>query len=215
MPFRWIADNEPLPSPREADDTGIVAVGGRLDTGRLVEAYTQGIFPWFNPGEPVIWWSPDPRMVLFPHKIHISKTLRQWMRRHSAWRVTRNRAFDRVIEHCATVPRRGQESTWITPDMLRAYKDLHRRGLAVSYEVWDEAGRLVGGLYGVDVRNGVFSGESMFSLRSNASKLALIELCRTAPQHGYRLIDAQVHTPYLELMGGELIPRDEFLTYLG
>ncbi len=204
-----------LPSPLLANEDGLVAIGGSLDTDILLDAYRKGIFPWYNEDLPIMWWSPDPRMVLFPEKFRLHKSFRQWMRKHPDYTVTRNRAFDRVIEYCATVPRKDQEGTWITAEMTDAYKALHRAGYAVSYEVWNESGQLIGGLYGVDAGNGCFSGESMFSLEPNASKRALYELCRTAPQYGYRLIDAQVYTPYLAQMGGELIPRRRFLELIG
>ncbi len=212
---RFSGSRQRLPSPSEADEEGLVAEGGSLDTEILLEAYAKGIFPWYEEGWPVLWWSPDPRMVLFPEKFRENKSFRQWMRRHPDYYVTRNRAFDRVIEYCASVPRRGQNGTWITSDMINAYKELHRAGYAVSYEVWNADGRLVGGLYGVDTGNGCFSGESMFSLEPNTSKWALRELCRTAPRYGYHVIDAQVYTDYLARMGGELIPRKRFLQLIG
>jgi len=207
--------NTYLPSPLEADEDGLVAVGGSLAPEWLIEAYSKGIFPWYEDGLPILWWSPDPRMVLFPAKFRLHKSFRQWMRRHPDYRVTRNKAFGSVIDYCARVPRRGQDGTWITAEMKDAYLELHRLGYAVSYEVWNHKDQLIGGLYGVDTGNGCFSGESMFSLEPNVSKLALYELCRTADEYGYRIIDAQIHTPYLALMGGELIPRRDFLKIIG
>ncbi len=214
MPF-WLDENTPVPDPRLADEDGLLAVGGSLSAERLIEAYSKGVFPWFSEGDPVLWWSPDPRMVLFPEKIKVSKSMRQWFRRHAHYRFTRNQAFERVIEACATVERKGQAGTWITAEMREAYVELHKRGLAVSYEVWNEAGELRGGLYGVDLGNGIFSGESMFHLEPDVSKAALIYLCQTAEAYGYRLIDAQVYTDHLASMGAELISREEFLAYLG
>ncbi len=210
----WLDPHTPLPHPSTASPEGIVAVGGEITVSRLIEAYKKGIFPWYEEGGPVLWWSPDPRTVLFPEKLHIPKSLRKHIREHPQWHVTRNRNFDRVIRHCAAINRPGQAGTWITPEMIDAYTELHRRGLAHSYEVWDANERLIGGLYGVDVKNGIFSGESMFSLETNASKYALIRLCKDAPEYHYKLIDAQVHTPYLAMMGAEEIPRSRFLKYL-
>ncbi len=207
-------DRMPLPEPVFADENGLLAIGGRLTLKRLIEAYSKGIFPWFSEGDPVMWWSPDPRMVLFPDKVKISKSMRQWFRKHNDYRFTRNMAFDQVIDSCAKVSRKGQRGTWITQEMREAYSELHRNGLAVSYEVWNSAGRLVGGLYGVDLKNGVFSGESMFHIEANVSKAALIYLCRTAGDYGYRIIDAQVYTPHMNSMGAQLIPRKQFLQYL-
>ncbi len=211
IPF--IEPYEPLPDPAQSDGD-IVAYGFDLSVDRLLEAYSKGIFPWYDVDSPVLWWSPDPRMVLFPHKIRINKSLRNWLRKVKDYKVTRNRAFEEVINHCAHIPRKGQDGTWLHQEMIDAYTGLHRKGFAVSYEVWNDSGKLVGGLYGVDIGNGVFSGESMFSLETNASKLALIHLCRTAGDYGYKIIDAQEHTPYLESMGGELIPREVFLKYV-
>jgi leucyl/phenylalanyl-tRNA--protein transferase len=174
-------------------------------------AYRSGIFPWYNPEEPIIWWSPDPRFVLFPDKLYLSKTTQRIFRNHT-FEVTYNKNFSGVIEHCKHVPREGQDGPWITKEMKAAYIRLHELGHAKSIEVWQE-GRLVGGMYGIDLGN-VFSGESMFSLVSNASKIALISFIQDFSQRGGKLFDCQVHSEHLASFGAEEIPRADYLTYL-
>ncbi len=200
-----------FPSPETASAEGLLAVGGDLSTDRLLEAYRCGIFPWYGTGQPILWWSPDPRMVLFPDQLKISRSLRKTLR-HSGFRVTLDNAFRQVIEGCAE-PRRGQPGTWITAEMQDAYCDLHAAGHAHSVETW--IGRdLVGGLYGVAL-GGAFFGESMFSRTTDASKVALVHLVRQLEAWGYRLIDCQVTSAHLSSLGAEEIPRSTFLSLLG
>ncbi len=195
---------------REPD--GLLAIGGDLHPRRLLRAYRAGIFPWYGEGQPILWWSPDPRAVLLPQRLHVSRSLRRTLRR-GTFRVTVDRDFAAVIEACATVPRRGQDGTWITPEMAEAYRRLHVLGHAHSVEVWTREGELAGGLYGVAIGR-VFFGESMFSRRTDASKVALVALCRMLLAWGYRLIDCQVRSPHLERLGAELVPRRAFVRAL-
>lgn len=198
-----------FPAHQEATRDGLLAIGGDLSLERLIHAYATGIFPWFNDEDPILWWSPDPRFVLFPKDLKVSKSMKQFMR-NSSYRITENGAFEQVIEHCALVKRDGQRGTWIGKSMMDAYINMHRAGFAKSVEVWDQ-NELVGGLYGVDLGNKVFCGESMFSLKSNSSKMAFIWL---AQSNKYRLIDCQLHTKHLESLGANHISRQEFLKYL-
>ena len=200
-----------FPSPEQASDEGIVAVGGDLKPERVMLAYRKGIFPWFESDDFLLWWSPDPRMVLFPDQVKISKSMRAVLRKKQ-FEVTFNKAFDGVVEACAKVKRFGQNGTWITPGLMEVYSTLHAQGHAHSVEVWEE-GILVGGLYGIDLGT-VFCGESMFSKANNASKVALISLAKELKKNKYKLIDCQVPTQHLASMGAESIPRAEFLTYL-
>lgn len=200
-----------FPSPEQASDEGIVAVGGDLKPERVMLAYRKGIFPWFESDDFLLWWSPDPRMVLFPDQVKISKSMRAVLRKKQ-FEVTFNKAFDSVVEACAKVKRFGQNGTWITPGLMEVYSTLHTQGHAHSVEVWEE-GVLVGGLYGIDLGT-VFCGESMFSKANNASKVALISLAKELKKNKYKLIDCQVPTQHLASMGAESIPRTEFLTYL-
>ena len=200
-----------FPSPEQASDEGIVAVGGDLKPERVMLAYRKGIFPWFESDDFLLWWSPDPRMVLFPDQVKISKSMRAVLRKKQ-FEVTFNKAFDSVVEACAKVKRFGQNGTWITPGLMEVYSTLHTQGHAHSVEVWEE-GVLVGGLYGIDLGT-VFCGESMFSKANNASKVALISLAKELKKNKYELIDCQVPTQHLASMGAESIPRSEFLTYL-
>ena len=200
-----------FPSPEQASDEGIVAVGGDLKPERVMLAYRKGIFPWFESDDFLLWWSPDPRMVLFPEQVKISKSMRAVLRKKQ-FEVTFNKAFDSVVEACAKVKRFGQNGTWITPGLMEAYSTLHTQGHAHSVEVWAE-GVLVGGLYGIDLGT-VFCGESMFSKANNASKVALISLAKELKKNKYELIDCQVPTQHLASMGAESITRSEFLTYL-
>ena len=200
-----------FPSPEQASDEGIVAVGGDLKPERVMLAYRKGIFPWFESDDFLLWWSPDPRMVLFPDQVKISKSMRAVLRKKQ-FEVTFNNAFDDVVEACAKVKRFGQNGTWITPGLMEVYSTLHTQGHAHSVEVWEE-GILVGGLYGIDLGT-VFCGESMFSKANNASKVALISLAKELKKNKYKLIDCQVPTQHLASMGAESIPRLEFLAYL-
>ena len=200
-----------FPSPEQASAEGIVAVGGDLQPERVMLAYQKGIFPWFESDDFLLWWSPDPRMVLFPDRLKISKSMRTVLRKKQ-FEVTFNKAFDQVVEACAKVKRFGQNGTWITPGLMEVYSTLHIQGHAHSVEVWEE-GSLVGGLYGIDLGT-VFCGESMFSKSSNASKVALIFLVKELRKNKYQLIDCQVPTQHLASMGAEPISRTEFLTFL-
>ena len=200
-----------FPSPEQATAEGIVAIGGDLQPERVMLAYRKGIFPWFDSDDFLIWWSPDPRMVLFPDQLKISKSMRTVLRK-KRFEVTFNKAFDQVVEACAKVKRFGQNGTWITPGLMEVYSTLHKQGHAHSVEVWEE-GSLVGGLYGIDLGT-VFCGESMFSKSSNASKVALIFLVKELKKNKYELIDCQVPTQHLASMGAEPISRTKFLTFL-
>ena len=200
-----------FPSPEQASAEGIVAVGGDLLPERVMLAYRKGIFPWFESDDFLLWWSPDPRMVLFPDRLKISKSMRTVLRKKQ-FEVTFNKAFDQVVEACAKVKRFGQNGTWITPGLMEVYSTLHIQGHAHSVEVWEE-GSLVGGLYGIDLGT-VFCGESMCSKSSNASKVALIFLVKELKKNKYELIDCQVPTQHLASMGAEPISRTEFLTFL-
>ncbi|WP_265240601.1 leucyl/phenylalanyl-tRNA--protein transferase [Muriicola sp. Z0-33] len=200
-----------FPPVENANAEGLLAVGGDLSPERLKLAYSEGIFPWFNEDSLILWWSPDPRMVLFPNKIKVSRTMNKILK-SDKFQLSQNTCFKEVLEHCSTVARKGQQGTWITQTMKAAYLTLHEKGLAKSYEVWEE-GELVGGLYGIDLGH-VFCGESMFSLKSNASKFAFIHLARELEEKNYKLIDCQMYTPHLESLGAEDISRKEFIEIL-
>ncbi|WP_247656528.1 leucyl/phenylalanyl-tRNA--protein transferase [Maribacter sp. MMG018] len=211
-PIYFLTDELYFPPVENATSEGLLAVGGDLSAERLLLAYRNGIFPWYNDDDSIIlWWSPDPRMILYPEKIKISKSMRKVIR-DKKFRLTKNQCFQKVVEHCSTVKREGQEGTWITEAMQWAYLDLHKKGYAKSYEVW-EGDELVGGLYGVDLGH-VFCGESMFSLRSNASKFAFIELAKELQQKNYLFIDCQMYTDHLASLGAEEIARQEFISKL-
>lgn len=190
---------------------GLLAVGGDLGVERLLNAYRAGIFPWYEDPQPIMWWSPDPRSVLFPDELHISRSLRKSIHQ-SDYHVTADRAFHRVISGCAD-PRAEQQGTWITNAMGRAYMELHRMGYGHSIEVWDAGQQLIGGLYGVALGR-VFYGESMFSRRANASKMALLALVQLIRPRGYKIIDCQVESDHLNSMGARNIPRLDFEQYL-
>ncbi len=210
-PIVFLTEKLEFPPVESASAEGLLAVGGDLDPDRLVLAYRNGIFPWFNEDSLILWWSPDPRMVLFPSKIRISKSMNKIIR-EKRFNITINQCFDQVLSACAQISRKGQEGTWITPAMKNAYKTLHKRGMATSYEVW-EGKQLVGGLYGVDLGH-VFCGESMFSRVDNASKFALICLARDLLLRDYQMIDCQVYTDHLKSMGAEEISREEYVLNL-
>jgi leucyl/phenylalanyl-tRNA--protein transferase len=202
-----------LPDPDSTDDpSGLVGFGADLEAATLVDAYRRGLFPWPHDGLPLPWFSPDPRGVVDPTDVRVSRSLRKTIAR-SAWYTTVDRAFDDVVDACASRSRR--EGTWITRPMRKAYRKLHRLGWAHSLEVWAEGGcdRLVGGLYGVQL-GGVFTGESMFHRESDASKVALVDLARRLTDAGGVLIDVQLVTPHLESLGAVEIPRDDFLARL-
>ncbi|NKI26168.1 leucyl/phenylalanyl-tRNA--protein transferase [Arenibacter sp. 6A1] len=206
-----LTDRLQFPPVENADEDGLLAVGGDLSPERLLLAYQNGIFPWFNEDEVILWWSPDPRMVLFPHEIKISKSMKQVIN-SGKFKITCNTRFMEVVEQCASIPRAGQGGTWITENMKAAYCQLHQKGIAKSIEVW-ENNKLVGGLYGIDLGE-VFCGESMFSKSSNASKIALIHLAQELQQKNYKLIDCQVYTDHLASLGAKEISREEFIATL-
>jgi leucyl/phenylalanyl-tRNA--protein transferase len=201
-----------FPDPRDATPEGIVAVGGQPHPDLLLEAYSNGIFPWPVEGYPLLWFSPPERGVLEFDKLHVPRSLAREQRR-ARFRFTLDRAFERVVKACAASPRTEGEGTWITDEMLRGYAEFHRRGHAHSVEAW-EGEELVGGLYGVDA-GGAFAGESMFYLRPNASKLALLFLVEHLKSRGLDWLDIQVMTPHMRALGAHLISRDEFLERLG
>jgi len=200
-----------FPPVDSASTEGIIAFGGNLSPERLMLAYRSGIFPWFNIDEPIIWWSPNPRMVLFLDEIKVSKSMRSLLNRN-VFKVTFNQNFSAVIRNCQKIVRPGQDGTWISEQMISAYEKLHELGHAMSVEVWqDEA--LVGGLYGVDLGN-VFCGESMFSRVSNASKVAFVSLVNHLKSNQYQLLDCQVYNEHLASLGCREIPREQFVDIL-
>jgi leucyl/phenylalanyl-tRNA--protein transferase len=205
----FLTAQQKFPEISQANSDGLLAIGGDLSVNRLMEAYQLGIFPWFDNDQPILWWSPDPRFVLFPKKLKVSKSMKQVIR-NTDFEITINKAFSSVIQECAIVKRQGQSSTWITTNMIEAYCMLHDQGIAISVEVWLN-NDLVGGLYGIDVQNKVFCGESMFTKVNNASKVGLISFIQ---QSNYELIDCQVYTDHLASLGAENISRNEFLKYL-
>lgn len=189
------------------EPNGLLAVGGDLSSARLIEAYRHGIFPWYERGQPILWWSPSPRMVLLPHEVHCSSSMRKALRRTN-WHVIIDRNFAEVVTHCAA-PRAQAAGTWITGAMKQAYIELHQRGLAHSIEIYDNREQLLGGLYGVAYGD-VFFGESMFSRASNASKMALITLARYLQHRGFAIIDCQVASEHLFSLGAKEIERADF-----
>lgn len=208
MIFRLHEQDIRFPDPALAEDDGLLALGGDLRPSRLIMAYQNGIFPWHQHEGVFFWYAPHERFVLFPETLKIRKSMRQILR-SGRFSVTKNQAFSEVIRACARQPRPGQSGTWIDSDMQRAYIALHEAGHAHSWECWAD-GQLVGGLYGVAVGR-VFCGESMFSKVSNASKVALVALCRSGR---YSLIDCQVYSPHLASLGATMIPREEYMAYL-
>jgi leucyl/phenylalanyl-tRNA--protein transferase len=199
-----------FPDVSKARTDGLLAIGGDLSVTTLQTAYRSGIFPWFS-GQVPMWYSPDPRFVLFPAELKISKSMKQVIR-SGRFSFSVDKEFNTVINHCSHVNREGQDSTWITSGMIEAYTALHEAGMAHSIETWQD-GKLAGGLYGVRVGR-VFCGESMFSLQPNASKFALIDYVQQVSADGVDLIDCQVYTPHLESLGARMIPREEYLQYL-
>jgi leucyl/phenylalanyl-tRNA--protein transferase len=204
----WLATTDPFPPVELAlrDPNGLLAAGADLSPERLLAAYRRGIFPWFNPGEPILWWSPDPRMVLFPDDLRISRSLGKRLRRHD-YEIRVDTAFARVMAACAA-PRPKQRGTWISPAMITAYGQLHHAGHAHSVETWI-GGELVGGLYGIAIGRAFF-GESMFSHATDASKLAFAHLVRQLRRWGFGLIDCQMETAHLASLGAAPIPREDF-----
>lgn len=204
----WLTEKIEFPPNETATKEGLVAIGGDLSPERIIHAYQRGIFPWYSEGEPILWYSPPNRMVLFPNELKISKSMKQTLKKKD-FLITENKAFEAVIDHCKNISRVGSSGTWITNQMEQAYIRLHRLGVAKSIEIWFQ-GKLVGGLYGLEI-NAIFCGESMFSKVSNASKVALVHLARS---HKYQLIDCQVYSKHLESLGARVIPRSDFLTQL-
>lgn len=200
-----------FPAVELADEEGLLAIGGDLSTGRLLLAYKSGIFPWYNEEEPICWWSPNPRFVLFPQQLRVSKSM-QTVLNNGSFRFTINKAFDKVIANCKTITRKEQEGTWIQTEVIEAYTKLHQLGFAISAEAW-AAGELVGGLYGVLLGN-IFFGESMFSKQSNASKFAFINFVKHLQKQNIKLIDCQVYTAHLESLGARMIDRKLFCEIL-
>ena len=207
MPIFALDEDLQFPDPNLAEADGLLAIGGDLSAPRLIQAYKSGIFPWFEDDVP-LWWSPDPRFVLFPAEIKISTSMKTLLKR-KAFTFTINKSFSEVIRNCKSVRRDGQAGTWITEEMQEAYNELNRLGYAISAEAWND-GELVGGLYGVRMGK-IFFGESMFSHQSNASKYAFISLVQQLKSEGVELIDCQVYTAHLESLGARMIPRKEFL----
>lgn len=209
----FLGSKDDFPSLEYVDEQGLLAIGGVLSVESLIRAYNRGIFPWYDETQPLLWWCPDPRMVLFPNKLKVSKSMKQLLKRET-FEVTFNQNFREVMKNCATVKRRGQSGTWITPEMIETYYQLHEQGLAYSTEVWQN-GELMGGLYGIYLKEKkVFCGESMFTKLSNASKYGFIKLVEKLRAEGVKLIDCQIYTAHLESLGGEEIPRKDFLKYL-
>lgn len=205
----WLNEDPNLFPPTELalqEPNGLLAVGGDLSPERLVAAYSRGIFPWFDDDQPILWWSPEPRMVFKPGQVHHSKSLKKHLRKHTL-SVSVDRDFEAVIQHCQQ-PRAGQDGTWITEEMQAAYIELHHCGIAHSIETRDAQGTLIGGFYGVGI-GGIFFGESMFSLHTNASKVAITQFSEWAKIQGFALIDCQVDNPHLSTLGGELISRKQ------
>ena len=198
-----------FPDVNKASPEGLLAVGGDLCVKRLLLAYKTGIFPWFDAEEPLLWWAPDPRFVLFPEKLKVSKSMKQIMR-NNEFIITVNKDFEQVITECSNAKRIGQSGTWITDSMVNAYIKLYKLGYAKSVEVWQDK-KLVAGLYGIDLNNGVFCGESMFTKVSNASKVGFISFIQNT---NYKLIDCQLHTNHLESLGAEEVSREVFLKFL-
>jgi leucyl/phenylalanyl-tRNA--protein transferase len=205
----WLDQGIPFPPVETAlaEPNGLLAVGGDLAPERLLAAYRQGIFPWFNAEQPILWWSPDPRMVLFPAELRVSRSLARQLRRRN-YEIRFDTAFRDVVLACATVPRAGQDGTWITTDMIEAYCRLHELGFAHSVETWIN-GQLAGAIYGVAIGH-MFYGESMFHKVTNASKLALAHLVRYLDENGFGMMDCQMHTGHLASLGAREIPRSEF-----
>ncbi|MFC1857138.1 leucyl/phenylalanyl-tRNA--protein transferase [Thermodesulfobacteriota bacterium] len=211
MPVFLLSEKIIFPPPDLAGKDGLLAIGGDLGQQRLLLAYHQGVFPWYSEGDPILWWSPDPRLVLFPNEIKVSRSLRKTIKK-GIFRVTMDTAFERVIKACAQVRRKRNDGTWIVEEMIRAYCQLHEAGFAHSVETWYE-GNLAGGLYGVSLGK-VFFGESMFAYVNNASKVALVALGEYLSTWSFDMIDCQVITGHMIRFGARELPRKEFLKHL-
>ncbi|MCE7950815.1 MAG: leucyl/phenylalanyl-tRNA--protein transferase [Xanthomonadales bacterium PRO7] len=208
IPILRAGMHEPFPSVETAHANGLLAAGGDLSPERLLDAYRHGIFPWYSRGQPILWWSPDPRTVFATDRVHVSTRLQRWLR-HCDWSIGADTDFPAVIRACAR-PRPRQPTTWITREMSAAYCALHELGHAHSIEVRNVEGRLVGGIYGIAIGR-MFFGESMFSTQTNGSKVALIALCRVLHEWGFPLLDAQVESAHLTTMGASTMPRSAFV----
>ncbi len=211
MPLFRLPRQPVFPDPALAEPDGLLAAGGDLSVERLLAAYAAGVFPWYSEGLPILWWSPDPRLVLFPAELHVSRSLLRTLR-SARFQVRADTAFEQVIRRCAGQLRPGQDGTWITPEMIDAYLRLHRRGVAHSFEAWDGEG-LAGGLYGVSL-GAAFFGESMFADRPDASKVAFVRSVEWLAARGIQMVDCQVRTAHLQRFGAREIPRREFLARL-
>lgn len=213
MNITWLGEKIAFPpvTTALADPPGLLAAGGDLSPQRLIAAYRKGIFPWYSPGDPILWWSPDPRMVLHPANMKISRSFARTLR-NATYEVRFDSAFDAVIAACATVPRQGQRGTWLTVEMQQAYRQLHEIGYAHSVETWID-GRLAGGLYGIALGRAFF-GESMFSCVRDASKIALAHLCAFLQRRDFGIIDCQMETPHLASLGASPISRRDFVAAL-
>jgi len=211
MPVFRLPEELIFPDPALAEKDGLLAVGGDLSEDRLLLAYSMGIFPWYSDGSPILWWSPDPRLVLMPGDLKVSRSLRQVIKK-DIFTVTMNTAFDKVIRHCSEIDRRGKDGTWITREMIDAYIHLHRAGYAHSVESWHD-GELAGGLYGIALGKAFF-GESMFAKKSNASKVAFVTLVENLCKLDYHFIDCQVTTEHLKRFGAKEVTRKKFLGML-
>jgi len=211
MPVFLLSDDIIFPPPHLAEKDGLLAVGGDLSEKRILRAYAMGIFPWYTEGSPILWWSPDPRLVLFPDELKVSRSLRQCIKK-GVFTITVNKAFKQVIRSCAVIRRKGQSGTWITRAMEDAYTRLHHSGYALSVEAWD-GNKLVGGLYGI-LLGKVFFGESMFAQKSNASKAAFVTFVEQIREKGVSIIDCQMRTEHLLSLGAREIPRTAYLKIL-
>ncbi|MBX2930570.1 MAG: leucyl/phenylalanyl-tRNA--protein transferase [Chitinophagaceae bacterium] len=210
MELHILTDKIWFPPVEATSEDGLLAMGGDLQPERIIYAYQQGIFPWYD-GKIPLWWHPNPRFILLPQELKVSKSMQQLIKQHK-FQFTINKAFEQVIVHCKKIPRKNQDGTWITDDVQNAYVQLHKMGYAHSAEVWDKE-ELVGGLYGIRMGK-VFFGESMFSKKSNASKYAFIQYVQTLIQEGVELIDCQVYTEHLESLGAKMILREQFMQLL-
>jgi leucyl/phenylalanyl-tRNA--protein transferase len=208
--MKLLTDELEFPDYSKTNKYGIIAMGGDLSKDRLKLAYEKGIFPWFNPDEPILWWFPNPRFVLFPEDLHVSKSMRKILR-DEIFQFTENQAFEEVMRNCGEIKRKGQKGTWISEEMIQGYLELHKEGLAKSIEVWQD-GALVGGFYGVEGKK-IFCGESMFAKVSNASKAGFIQFVQKYKER-YELIDCQYYSEHLASLGACEILAEEFLTYL-
>ena len=211
MPLHFLSSKIEFPDPTSSTEDGLLAAGGDLSPERLIEAYSKGVFPWYSDGQPILWFSPDPRMMLYPDHFKCSTSLQRDIQ-SNRFEIRIDTVFREVIHSCASAPRPGQEGTWITPDMIDAYIEMHQLGYAHSFETFHK-GSLVGGLYGLSL-GAAFFGESMFHIKSNASKIALSHLVTFAKKHGFDFIDAQAPSSHLQGLGATLVPRNRFLEEL-